>query len=136
LNDYESKISEIEEHVKKGDEEIAKLKEAAEAKYIHKYLSELESIGGQYKSSLSHIIKTDKEIEAEMEKAKDRISELLSSSQKIVRRVGEQVDKSPDYDTVRKRVEERTARLKKTVEEKAREKGNLSDEIKKKKKKK
>ncbi|MFH1221972.1 MAG: hypothetical protein V1492_02710 [Candidatus Micrarchaeota archaeon] len=134
VNDYDGKIAEIESYVRKSDEDMVLLKEAAESRYIKKYLGELESLSDRYEDGLSHAVKTEKEIDGEMDQAKERITHLIKESHKLINKVGEEVEKSPDYDEIKKRAENRNARIRKTVEEKVAEKSGLSDAIRKKKK--
>lgn len=134
LNDYDAKILEIEEYIKKSDLDILKLKEAAEAKCIQKYLNELEVTSDKYDQSLENAIKTEKEIEFQINETKERIAALIKESQKLVRKVGGEAEKFPDYESVKKKIEERAASIKKTITEKTKEKGSLAEEIKKKKK--
>ncbi len=136
LNDYDSKISEIDNYVAKSDQEISSLKAAAEAKYIKKYLGELEGISDKYSDSLAHAVHTEKELNDEIEKSKQRIAQLIKESQKLMRKIGGELNEAPDYDAVKQRLSSKTAKMKKTVEEKSREKGGLAEEIKKKGKKK
>ena len=136
LNDYESKIIGIDAYVKKSDQEIAALKAAAEAKYIQKYLSELESISDKYSDSLNHAIKTEKELNDGIEKSRYRIAELIKESQKLIRKVGSEAEGAPDYDAVKKRISSRTGKMRKTMEEKSNEKYTQAEVIKKKRKKK
>jgi len=136
LNDYEAKITDIDAYVEKSDQEIASLKSAAEAKYIRKYLGELESISERYSDSLAHAIKTDKQLDDEIEKSKHRIADLIKESQKLIRKVGGEVENSPDYDAVKKKISNKTTKMRKTVEEKDNEKDSLAEIIKKKKKRK
>jgi len=136
LNDYDSKIAEIDDYVKKSDQEIASLKAAAEAKYIRKYLGELESISERYSESLAHAVTTEKELDDEIEKSKHRIAEIIKESQKLMRKVGGEVENAPDYDAVKKKITTKSTKIKKTVEEKSNEKDSLAEIIKKKKRKK
>jgi len=136
LNDYDSKIAEIDAYVQKSDQEIASLKAAAEAKYIHRYLGELESISDKYSDSLAHAISTEKELNDEIEKSKHRIAELIKESQKLIRKVGGELETAPDYDAVKKRISTKSAKIRKTVDEKSNEKDSLAEVIKKKRKKK
>ncbi|MEM3706935.1 MAG: hypothetical protein QXS88_04140 [Candidatus Bilamarchaeaceae archaeon] len=134
VNDYDSKIAEIEENVQRSERDILALKQAAEAAYLKRYLSELQSLSEKYEDKLEHAIKTEKEINADIEQAKERIAQLIKQSQKLVEKIGKETA-DIDYDSVKKRAEARSKKLRSIVEEKDNEKRKLSESIKKKKKK-
>ncbi len=133
VNDYDSKIAEIDEHVAKSEKDLAMLKQAAQAAYLKKYLAELQGLSEKYEEKLDAAVKTEKEINAEIEKSKERIAQLVRESQKIIERLGKET-KEPDYAEAKKKAEGRGNRLKRLVEEKSTEKKSLSESIRKRKK--
>lgn len=133
VNDYDSKIAEIDETVQKSERDIVALKQAAEAAYLKRYLKELQNLSEKYEDKLDNAIKTEKEINAEIDAAKSRISELVKQSQRLLERIGSET-RDIDYESVKKRAEARSKKLRSLVDEKETEKKNLSESIKKRKK--
>jgi len=133
VNDYDSKIAEIDQYVGKSEKDIAALKQAAHAAYLKKYLVELQGLSEKYEEKLNEAVKTERGINAEIENSKERIAQLVKESQKIVERIGNET-KETNYEQVKKTAEARSKKLRHLVEEKATEKKNLSETIKKRKK--
>lgn len=132
-NDYDSKIAEIDEYVAKSEKDITMLKQAAQAAYLKKYLAELQGLSEKYEERLDAAVKTEKEINAEIEKSKDRIAQLVRESQKIIERLAKET-READYAEAKRKAEGRGNRLKRLVEEKSTEKKSISESIRKKKK--
>lgn len=133
VNDYDSKIAEIEEIVQKSDRDLAALRQSAHAAYLKKYLAELQRLSDKYENKLENALKTEKEIDDEIQRSKERIAALVRESQKIIERTGSET-KEYDYEEIKKKVEARSNKLKRMIEEKTTEKKNLSESIKKRKK--
>ncbi|NYZ77362.1 hypothetical protein H0O02_03535 [Candidatus Micrarchaeota archaeon] len=133
VNDYEDKIDAIDAYVRKSDDELAAVKEAAEASYLKKYLGELESITGSYESELDGVVGEERKIEERIADTRLRMASLVKESQQMIRKLKSETAESPDYGEIRKKVEARTAKARRTVEEKAQERGRLSEEVGKRK---
>ena len=135
ISDYEDKVDEIDVYVRKSDQEISSLKEAAEASYLKKYLGELENITGAYEDALNNIVRDEKSIEDRIAEKKRRIRELVKESQEMIKRIRSETEDSPDYEKMKGKVERRTSKAKNTIEEKAQEGEKLHEEVRKKKSK-
>lgn len=135
ISDYEDKVDEIDAYVRKSDQELASVREAAEASYLKRYLGELETITGKYEEALDGILSDEKNIEDRIAEKKRKIRQLVKESQEMIKRIRSETEDSPDYEEMKKKIERRTAKAKNIVEEKAQEGEKLHEEVKKKKSK-
>ncbi len=136
INDYENKIDEIDSFIRKSDEELAALREAAEASYLKRYIDELEGMASNYEEQITEAEGEEAEIETKIAETKKRLASLIKESQEMLRRLRAETAESPNYEELKKKIEERAAKAKKIVEEKARERERLLDESRKRKVKK
>lgn len=134
VNDYEKKIEDIESYVSHSDDEMEKLKEAAEKEYIRKYLRELENVTKIYEGELEGIASAEKDVESRIADAKQRLASLIDESQQMIRKLQKESEGSEGYDFVLRGRKEQTGSIKKVIEEKEAEKERLSEDIDKAKK--
>ncbi|MFH2101528.1 MAG: hypothetical protein ABII71_05585 [Candidatus Micrarchaeota archaeon] len=128
LGDYEQKIGELEQYVAKSEDELATVREAAEAAYMKKYLKELESMTDAYNSELSATLRDESDIEEKISGARVRLTRLVKESQAAIRKLHGD-DDSPDFETVKSRVKAKTSRVRKTVSEKSGERKRLVEDV-------
>ncbi len=126
--DYETKIEEIEDYIEHGEDELADLRESAEAKYLTRYLNELERLTAAYHGALDDAVAEDHNIDAQIEKSRSRIVELVKESQGLIRKVRESTPPSRSFDEVRSHILQKTEEVKSMVEEKTQERAILLDD--------
>jgi predicted nucleic acid-binding Zn-ribbon protein len=133
IRDYEGKIDDIERYVSKSDDELAELREAAEGLYMKKYLGELENMTDAYQSELHDAVSREKQIETKMAESRARITDLVSDSQAMIKKLKEDAPEATekDFGVLVAKVKARTARTKNVVEEKQKERAKLSDDSQK-----
>lgn len=128
VRDYETKIGEIEDYVSHSEDELAELKESAESLYLKKYLGELENMTGAYESELDSTLSKERDIDAEIDGSRKRITELAKESQEMIKQIRGDVSESKEFEDVFAKVKRKTAKVKSTVEEKKGERERLADE--------
>ncbi len=116
INDYESKIVDIENYVEESDADIAELKESAESLYLQKYIAELEKLSAQHEKGLDDAAEREKDIDLRIAESKERIAALLKESKEMMRKL--QDGSGDDYDRVLSKVKSRMSKAKEVVEEK------------------
>lgn len=133
IRDYEQKIEDIEHYVSRSEDEYAELKEAAEGLYLKKYLGELESITDSYQSELSDAVSREKEIEMRMAESRARITDLVSESQEMIKKLKSDAPEATekDFGVLVAKVKARTARTKNAVQEKQKERSRLAEDSRK-----
>jgi hypothetical protein len=136
LNDYENKISSIEDYVTKSEEDLASVREAAEAAYMRRYLRELDDMTDAYDSELTSTIESEEDLDLRIKESKKRLSGLVKESRNVLKKLHKKDDDIPDFEEVSRKVRGKTAGMKKTIKEKANERQSLREEAGKKKKRK
>lgn len=131
IRDYEQKIDDVERYVSTSDEELAELKESAEALYMKKYLAELEKMSDSYDDELQDAVSRDQDIDAKMAESKSRITKLVTESQQMARKLRGDLKDSTDYASLMAKIKEKTAKAKTTFEEKRDERAKLVDDSRK-----
>jgi chromosome segregation ATPase len=133
IRDYEGKIDDIERYVSKSDDELSELKEAAEGLYMKKYLGELENMTDAYQSELHDAVSREKEIEMKLSESRARITDLVSESQEMIKKLKSDAPEATekDFGVLVAKVKARTTRAKNVVEEKQKERAKLADDSRK-----
>ncbi|MBU0527466.1 hypothetical protein KKE92_03235 [Candidatus Micrarchaeota archaeon] len=130
IRDYEAKIQAIEDYVSQSDDELVSLRESSESLYIKKYLNELSDLTDAYETGLEDALSSEKSIEEKISASKQRITELVTESKEMMRKLQGDVSDSDDYGTVLTNAKKRTARTKRVVAEKQSERDKLSQDSK------
>jgi len=130
IRDYEAKIQAIEDYVSKSDDELVALRESSESLYIKKYLNELSTMTDAYETGLDEAISSEKSIDEKISASKQRITELVTESKEMMRKLQGEVSDSDDYAPALTNVKKRTSRAKRTVAEKQSEREKLSQDSK------
>jgi predicted nucleic acid-binding Zn-ribbon protein len=130
IRDYEVKIDDIERYVSRSEDELAELREAAEGLYMKKYLGELENMTDAYQSELHDAVSREKDIEKKMAESRARITDLVSESQEMIRKLKNDAPEATekDYGVLVAKVKARTTRAKNVVSEKQGERAKLADD--------
>jgi len=124
--DYTKKITDLEAYVSGNQQEISKLMEAAELEYVKKYLDELSKSEEKYRDKLRGLELQDADLEERISEAKSRIKQLLSDSTQLMEESRRKAAHSSfDPASAKKKVEQKAA----VMEEKAKERKGLFDEI-------
>lgn len=134
VDDYQRKIGGIEDYVKNSDRELEKLKETAEANYMKRYLSKLEDMAEDYDGQLGSALEQNRDLEKDISETKERIAELLKESREMVKKLRSEADDAPEFSPIVSKAKRNAEKIKKTVEEKEKEREELTGDIKKKKK--
>jgi len=125
VSDYEKRIAEVDDYVASSEDEIADLRSSAEAKYLSRYLRELESLATEYQGALDQTVEEERAIDQAIDKSKSRIMELVSESRDLVRKVGQGAKGYRSYEDVRAEMAARNASIKQMVEEKSEERSSM-----------
>ncbi|MCI0503540.1 hypothetical protein L0Y65_02405, partial [Candidatus Micrarchaeota archaeon] len=130
IRDYEQKIDDVERYVSKSDDELAELREAAEGLYMKKYLGELENMTDAYQSELHDAVSREKEIEMKMSESRARITDLVSESQEMIKKLKSDAPEATekDFGVLVAKVKARTTRAKNVLVEKQSERAKLVDD--------
>ncbi len=128
LSDYEGKIIDIERYVSQSEEELASVREAAEAAYMRRYLKELDDMTEAYDSELTTTLETEEDIDSSIKGSKERLNKLVKESKNLLKKLHKKEDDLPDFEEVSRRAREKTSKAKDTVKEKANERENLKEE--------
>ncbi len=130
LKDYEQKISEVEDYVKGSDEEMDKLKEAAEKEYIKKYVQELQNLTNIYEQEMDGAAIDEKNIERKIQESKRRLEELVGESKLMLGKLMKETSDVEDFPSVNLRAKNRIANVRSIIEEKEKERDRLSEDAK------
>jgi methyl-accepting chemotaxis protein len=130
IRDYEAKIQAIEDYISQSDDELVALRESSESLYIKKYLNELSDLTDAYESGLDEALSSEKSIDEKIFASKQRITELVTESKEMMRKLQGEVSDSDDYGTILTNVKKRTSRTKRVVAEKQSERDKLSQDSK------
>ncbi len=82
---FEEVIKEFKEQIRANEEEYDKLREAMEANFVKRYLADLESMAKSYEFEFSQAEEHEKNIDERIEKAKQKLQELIEYSKEIVK---------------------------------------------------
>ena len=125
--DYQRKIDEISEYVAKSEDEISALSEHAESVYINKYLNELDGMSAAYDSLVNDSSDEEKMLEEKINASKNRLSSLVKDSKDMVKKLRH--DHSVDFESSYGKLEKRSGRMLKMIEEKESERAKLGESI-------
>jgi len=133
IRDYESKIEYIENYVAKSEDQLSDLRESAEALYLGKFLGELENMTDAYQNDLHDAVLRDRDIESRISESRSRITELVTDSQAMIKKLKSDapISNDKDFGILVAKVKARTSRTKNIVEEKQQERAKLVDDSRK-----
>ncbi len=129
VSDYENKIGEVEQYVKNSEEELDRMRESAEGEYIRKYLKELEGLTNMYETELEYATAEERGIEDRIVEAKKRLNELILESKGMIKKLHKESASLEDFEPVVKKAKQKADKVKKTVEEKEKERDRLSEDV-------
>lgn len=125
VTDYETKVGEIEKYVLAGDDDLAKLRESAEAEYIKKYLRELEGMTRDYEKELHDAVEAEQDIDEAIASSKKRLTELVQESQEMIKKLRKDVKDIPDFSDSSGEAKNRIEKMRSLVDEKSEEREKL-----------
>lgn len=129
VNDYERKISDIEDHVRVSESELDKLQELAEKEHLKKYLNSLEKLTKDYQNELDGIGSEQQSVERKIEEARAKMSELIRKSYDTIRRIDKEMDTTVDFEEMAGKAKNRSESIRKIAEEKKEARGRLKERL-------
>lgn len=129
IDDYETKVSKIQEYVAGSEQELDSLREAAEAEYMKKYLNELEGLTKMYELESEHVGGEERNIDDRMDIAKKKLDELLNKSKEMIKRLHDETADLEEFEPLVKKTAEKTEKAKKIIVQKQTERGRIVEEI-------
>jgi DNA-binding transcriptional ArsR family regulator len=81
--DYEKKMLEIEDYIRKGNEEFETLREAVEANFVRRYLKELRKLTDSYAFEMNQVKNIEASIDQRISEEKKKLEDLLEEGRKI-----------------------------------------------------
>ena len=135
LSDYEKKVDEIEVYANGSEAELDKLRELAEADHLKKYLRSLEQVTRDYQTEMGGVIEEQQSVDYRIEEAKARLNNLISESQNLIKKLQRETTSMEEFGGAAGKAKERLEGIRKTVEEKEKERDRLKEDTNKAKKK-
>lgn len=81
--DYNKRISELDDYIREGNREFDTLRESVEANFVRKYLKELRTIANSYEYEFDQAKATEKNIDQRIAEEKARLEELFEEGRRI-----------------------------------------------------
>ncbi len=119
LNDYQARIGQIEQYVQNSEEEIDRLREAAEGEYIRKYIRELEGLVESYEAQLESASMEEYSIDERIADARTRLNALIVESKDIIQKIHGQTGTLEPFDSAIEAARSRSEGIEQLIEGKA-----------------
>ncbi|MBD3397642.1 hypothetical protein GF412_00715 [Candidatus Micrarchaeota archaeon] len=129
--DYQGKMDELQQYVHESEEELARIKKAAEIEYVRKYLKELDAAEGKYREGLGSLEMEEASIDEKISDVRDRIKQLMRESSELMSKYREMSEEEQEFGEVVATAKEKSKRQKAALEEKASERKTLMEDTKK-----
>ncbi len=129
--DYERKITDLEDYVANAQDELAHLMEAAELEYVRKYLDQLSTTEEKYKDRLRELELEGMSVDEKISEVRSRIRELLKESGELMEKSRKRSETSGKFPEKASEARIHSRQKLAMLEEKATEGESLSEEIKK-----
>jgi uncharacterized phage infection (PIP) family protein YhgE len=126
IKDYEAKMGDIESNIKKAEEDLLKVKKAAEVEYLQKYLEELDRMAEKLESEMEQATMVEQDIDERIAAAKARIRELIKESKNLATKLREK-EGAKGFKATEENARRKVRRLEKTIKEKEEEREKLFD---------
>ncbi len=130
-DDYQGKMDEIQEYVQQSEEELERIKKAAEIDYVRKYLKELDVAEGKYRENLGALEMEDAGIDEKITDVRDRIKQLMRESSELMSKYRQMSEEGEEFEEVVATAKEKSRRHKASVEEKSSQRKRLMEDAKK-----
>ena len=130
-DDYQGKMDEIQEYVQQSEEELERIKKAAEIDYVRKYLKELDVAEGKYRENLGALEMEDSGIDEKITDVRDRIKQLMRESSELMSKYRQMSEEGVEFEEVVATAKEKSRRHKASVEEKSSQRKRLMEDAKK-----
>lgn len=130
-DDYQAKMDELQDYVHESEEELTRIKKAAEIEYVRKYLKELDSTEGKYREGLGALEMEESSIDEKISEVRDRIKQLMRESSELMSKYREMSEEGEEFEEVVATAKERSKRQKAAIEEKASQRKRLMEDAKK-----
>lgn len=124
LSDYQQKMGEIEDYAKRGESELAQLRECAEVKYIRNYVKELGSLSSEYERELESAAAQEQSIDERISEAKGKLNDLLGESRALVKSL-EKKTSGKDFEKLFSEMRGKQEAMLATVKEKSAEREKI-----------
>ena len=130
-DDYQGKMDEIQDYVQQSEEELERIKKAAEIDYVRKYLKELDVAEGKYRENLGALEMEDSGIDEKITDVRDRIKQLMRESSELMSKYRQMSEEGVEFEEVVATAKEKSRRHKASVEEKSSQRKRLMEDAKK-----
>jgi methyl-accepting chemotaxis protein len=130
-DDYQGKMDEIQEYVQQSEEELERIKKAAEIDYVRKYLKELDVAEGKYRENLGALEMEDSGIDEKITDVRDRIKQLMRESSELMSNYRQMSEEGEEFEEVVATAREKSRRHKASIEEKSSQRKRLMEDAKK-----
>ncbi|MCP4646654.1 MAG: hypothetical protein GY852_02820 [bacterium] len=130
-DDYQGKMDEIQEYVHQSEDELERIKKAAELDYVRKYLKELDVAEGKYRENLGALEMEDSGIDEKITDVRDRIKQLMRESSELMSNYRQMSEEGEEFEAVVATAREKSKKHKASVEEKSAQRKRLMEDAKK-----
>jgi DNA-binding transcriptional ArsR family regulator/uncharacterized protein YoxC len=123
--DYESKMEELQAYVQESEEELSHIRKAAELEYVKRYLGELEGTEQKYRESLGALEMEEASIDEKMAEVRSRIKQLMRESSELMSKYRQMTEDGAGFEEMVATAKSKSRTQRRTLEEKARQRGKL-----------
>lgn len=130
-DDYQGKMDELQEYVQQSEEELERIRKAAELEYVNKYLQELDVAEDKYRDNLGALEMEEASIDEQISDVRGRIKQLMRESSEIMSKYRHMTDEGGDFQEMVATARERNRQQRTSVDEKASQRRTIVSESKK-----
>ncbi len=130
-DDYQGKMDELQEYVQQSEDELERIRKAAELEYVNKYLQELDVAEDKYRDNLGALEMEEASIDEQISDVRGRIKQLMRESSEIMSKYRHMTDEGADFQEMVATARERNRQQRSSVDEKASQRRTIVSESKK-----
>ncbi|MFP3949482.1 MAG: hypothetical protein ACLFUZ_00095 [Candidatus Micrarchaeia archaeon] len=130
-DDYQEKMDEMQEYVQQSEDELERIRKAAELEYVNKYLQELDVAEDKYRDNLGALEMEEASIDEQISDVRGRIKQLMRESSEIMSKYRHMADEGGDFQEMVATARERNRQQRTSVDEKASQRRTIVSESKK-----
>ena len=128
--DYAEKMDEITEYVGQSEEELLRIKKAAEIEYVRKYLKELSAVEDKYREDMGALEMEESSVDENITDVRLRIKQLMTESTELMAKYRAMSEEGTEFEETVATAKESGRRHRVSLDEKANQRKKLLEDAK------